>query len=835
MKRRTIALVMDYARGEYQSELRFGVERAAEAHGVDVVIALGEELGGPGTGTKAQNSIAGLIGADVADGVVVASATLGNHTGVESLVDFCRTFAPLPVCSIGVALAGIPSIVVDDGRAIELAVGHLLGEHGCRRVAYIGGRTTHAEEKLRADAYRRTLEAHAIPYDERLVAMGELTIESGHVAMRELMSRGVELDAVVAANDDMALGAIDLLKAHGVEIPRDVLVCGVDDVDVARYTKPSLTSVRQPIKHVAALAVETVLRLLDGEAVPLREAQPLELIRRESCGCARQVITRSARAEAPARDGSLSGALSSAEERQELARALHQAVSMPAAVLRGWPEELLSALDEELAGGEGRFLGALKHVLDRAGDERCFLDQFQLVITLLRARYRWRPGGARSSKPLEQLWHAARLLIGRASVRAEGRQRLSVEIAANDLSWTGRWLTTCLSLPLLKRTLASELDRLYFTRASLSLYEDARRATLKPFFLMENGRELSPPPESFPARLLAPPGFLKSSERGSVTVMPITFGGAEHYGVLVLGDGPNEAVCDAVRVQIGSAMKTAALHREIVCQVELRERLEQEAVRRELQVASHIQTTLAPPLSQIEGLELSAIMNPAPEVGGDYYDVFATSDGGWLAIGDVAGHGLAAGLILLMIHSMVSALTQGEPAASPRDILSTLNAAVHENIRNRLRRDQHAALLLLRYERSGRVTYAGAHEDIVVCRARTRRCERIPTSGVRVGAVPAIDAATRDEELVLEDGDLLVLYSDGVTQARDAREELFGLSRLCSIIEAAQDAPAEAIRDQILRGVEAFCPSPDDDVTIAVARYRAPAVLQPALDSANPS
>ncbi|XXT19598.1 SpoIIE family protein phosphatase [Sorangium sp. So ce429] len=831
MKRRTIALVMDYARGEHQSELRFGVERAAEVHDVDVVIALGEELGGPDTGTKAQSSIAGLIGADVADGVVVASATLGNHTGVESLVDFCRTFAPLPVCSIGIALAGIPSIVVDDGRAIELAVGHLLGEHGRRRVAYIGGRTTHTEAKLRADAYRRALEAHAIPYDERLVAIGELTIESGCVAMRELMSRGVELDAVVAANDDMALGAIDVLKAHGIEIPRDVLVCGSGDVEIARYTKPSLTSVRQPIKHVAALAVETVLRLLEGEAVPLRDAQPLELIPRESCGCALQVITRSARAEAPARDGSPSGA----EERQELARALDHAVSMPAAVLRGWPEELLSALDEELAGREGRFLGALRHLLDRAGDERCFLDQFQLVITLLRARYRWRPVGARSSKSLEQLWHAARLLIGRASVRAEGRQRLSVELAANDLSWTGRWLTTCLSLPLLKRTLASELDRLYFTRASLSLYEDARRATLKPFFLMENGRELSPPPESFPARLLAPPGFLKSRERGRVIVMPITFGGAEHYGILVLGDGPNEAVCDAVRVQIGSAMKTAALHREIVCQVELRERLEQEAVRRELQVASHIQTTLAPALSQLEGLDLSAIMNPAPEVGGDYYDVFATSEGGWLAIGDVAGHGLAAGLILLMIHSMVSALTQGEPAASPREVLSTLNAAVHENIQNRLRRDQHATLLLLRYERSGRVTYAGAHEDILVCRARTRRCERIPSSGVRVGAVPAIDAETRDEELVLEDGDILVLHSDGVTGARGAREELFGLERLCSIIEVAQDAPAEAIRDQILREVEAFCPSPGDDITIVVARYRAPAVLQPALDSGNPS
>ncbi|KYF57836.1 hypothetical protein BE08_12795 [Sorangium cellulosum] len=175
-----------------------------------------------------------------------------------------------------------------------------------------------------------------------------------------------------------------------------------------------------------------------------------------------------------------------------------------------------------------------------------------------------------------------------------------------------------------------------------------------------------------------------------------------------------------------------------------------------------------------------------------------------------------------MIQSMVSALTRRDPGASPARVLSAINAAVYDNVRGRLQRDEHATLLLLRYERGGRVTFAGAHDDIIVCRARTRRCVCIPSTGVWVGALPSIEAMTRDAEFVLEDGDLLVLYSDGVTEARNAHHEQFGLERLCSTIESVQPASVSAIRDRILRDVAGWCPSPDDDITLVVARYRAP-------------
>ncbi|WP_437979988.1 SpoIIE family protein phosphatase [Sorangium sp. So ce117] len=825
-KRRTIALLMDYVRGEYQSEVRFGVERAAEAHDVNLIIAFGETLACPGAARTAQNSMYHLIGAETVDGIIVASTTLCHHVGIEGMKRFCRSYAPLPICSLGMAIDGIPSLVVDNGLGLDLSVGHLVDDHGCQRVAYIGGPPSNEEAEVRADAYRRALADRSLRFDERLVAFGSFTIDTGRAAMREIIGRGAAFDAVVAANDNMALGAIEELKAHGLSVPRDLPVCGFDDAVIARFAKPSLSTIRQPIKRIGARAVDMIVRMIEGEPVPEYNLFPVELTLRESCGCGYQVEP----AGAP-KSKAWSAPLPSAGQRDDLERLLEKSVAIPAGSLDGWAGLLLSALEEELSGTEGRFLRAVESLLDAAGREGAILEHFQGMITLLREQFRRGHGALRDAvldEALERIWHASRIVIGSASVRAEGQQRLNVELASLYLSWSARSFSTCLSLPILRRMMASELPRMQFSRVAVSLYDtahDPQRTTMRALFLMEDGRELEPPAESFPARHLAPEGFLGGRERTSMIALPVAFGDEEKFGVAVLNSGANEMVYDALRLQIGSAVKAAALHWEVVRQVELRERLEQEKVRQESVVAARIQTTLVPAQLSVEGLELSAVMKPAAEVGGDYYDVLATDEGGWLGIGDVAGHGLAAGLVMLMIQSMISALTRNDPRASPGDILSAVNGAVYENVRGRLKRDEHATLLLLRYERSGRVTFAGAHDDIIVCRARTRRCVCIPSSGVWIGALPAIDAMTRDAEFVLEDGDVLVLYSDGVTEARNAHHEQFGLERLCSTIESSQSAPAEAIRDRILGEVEGWCPSPDDDITVVVARYSAPRTL----------
>src|SRR5262249_25460803 len=159
------------------------------------------------------------------------------------------------------------------------------------------------------------------------------------------------------------------------------------------------------------------------------------------------------------------------------------------------------------------------------------------------------------------------------------------------------------------------------------------------------------------------------------------------------------------------------------------------------------------------------------------------------------------------------------PDAKPSALLSVVNAVLYENVRDRLHQDEHATLSLIRYARSGKLTYAGAHEEIVVCRKASARCELLQTPGTWVAATRDISEVSVDTEVQLEDGDLLVLYTDGVLEAADERGELFGIERLCQEIERVQTESVEEIRDHLTRAVQGFLSRQEDDIAVLVARY----------------
>ena len=119
--------------------------------------------------------------------------------------------------------------------------------------------------------------------------------------------------------------------------------------------------------------------------------------------------------------------------------------------------------------------------------------------------------------------------------------------------------------------------------------------------------------------------------------------------------------------------------------------------------------------------------------------------------------------------------------------------------------------------------FAGAHEDLLIVRALTGKCERIPTLGTWVGATRDISSATEDQQAQLEDGDVLLLYTDGVIEAANAAGEHYGTDRLCAELEAAQHDSVTAIRDRLLSSVRAFLSVQDDDIALLVARHRRPA------------
>jgi PAS domain S-box-containing protein len=254
-------------------------------------------------------------------------------------------------------------------------------------------------------------------------------------------------------------------------------------------------------------------------------------------------------------------------------------------------------------------------------------------------------------------------------------------------------------------------------------------------------------------------------------------------------------------------------------EVLLNEAVRTAKIEEEIAIARRVQTSLLPRDLEMPGVELAATMIPASEVGGDYYDVLPLSDGGWIAIGDVSGHGLSAGLVMLMVQSAMAAATHSRDAATPRQVLRVVNDVLVDNIRRRMRHGDYVTLSLLRYFSDGRLLFAGAHQDLLYYSRRTGRVECIESPGTWLGADREIAHVTVDTELRVEEGDLIVLYTDGVTEAMNHAGEQLGIERLRAAVEEVAAEPVERVRDHVLACVRGWMATQEDDITVLALRF----------------
>jgi PAS domain S-box-containing protein len=258
----------------------------------------------------------------------------------------------------------------------------------------------------------------------------------------------------------------------------------------------------------------------------------------------------------------------------------------------------------------------------------------------------------------------------------------------------------------------------------------------------------------------------------------------------------------------------------------LNERLKAENLRMEaeLDVTRRLQQMLLPTdeeLRQIEGLDIAGFMQPADEVGGDYYDVLPHNGALKIGIGDVTGHGLESGVVMLMLQTAVRTL-QTSGVEDPVYFMDILNRLLHANLQ-RMNVDKSMTLALLDYH-MGQLRLSGQHEQLIVMR-RGGEMQLIDTVdlGFPLGIESGITRFMREVPLVeLEPGDGVVLYSDGITEAENEAKEFYGLERLCQVVSAHWDKPAEAIKDAVVADVREFIGQQKiyDDLTLLVVKQK---------------
>lgn len=257
----------------------------------------------------------------------------------------------------------------------------------------------------------------------------------------------------------------------------------------------------------------------------------------------------------------------------------------------------------------------------------------------------------------------------------------------------------------------------------------------------------------------------------------------------------------------------------------LNDRLKADNVRMsaELEVTKQLQQMILPKpaeLKAIAGLDIVGYMEPADEVGGDYYDVLYADGVVTLGIGDVTGHGLESGILMLMTQTAVRTLHEmGE--TDPVRFLDTLNRTLYKNVL-RMNIDRNLTLAVLNYS-DGKVSISGQHEETLIVRAGGL-VERIDT--IDLGLPIALEENISDfidRTLVdLHPGDGIVLYTDGITEAKNMDRSQYGLERLCAIVSQHWQQSAEAIKQAVIADVHEFIGEQKqfDDISLLILKQQ---------------
>jgi sigma-B regulation protein RsbU (phosphoserine phosphatase) len=245
-----------------------------------------------------------------------------------------------------------------------------------------------------------------------------------------------------------------------------------------------------------------------------------------------------------------------------------------------------------------------------------------------------------------------------------------------------------------------------------------------------------------------------------------------------------------------------------------------EALRREVEIAHQIQTAILPVSPAVRGFEVAARMKPADDVGGDLYDILAFEDTFWVLVGDVSGHGINSGLVMMMAQAAAYGAIADDPHCTPAAVIAAVNRVVHENVRRRMRRDDYMTLMAARHMGDGRFLAAGAHQPIFLVRAGGR-VDVVESPGPWVGLSPSVEPPPVAEYgFEIGPGELVCFVTDGVIEARDAGEALFGEERVRAVLAGLDRSSASQAIAALFEAVQAHSPVPADDVTAVALRRK---------------
>lgn len=296
VKRKNIAVYLPQIYAEYIAELRKSIETAAEEKGYRLVFftCFGDNSNiDVKTETNLQydegeRSIFRMANLELVDGVLLLYDAFAK-TQYDEICDLIRNRCSCPVVNFRTPLEGVEgihNIFVDDSGAFSDMIQHYIDVHHCSKIDLVTGPKDNVHSEFRMNIFKEVIRKNNIPYEEERIHWGNFWKNCGEGIVAEIMASELDMpEAIVCANDYMAISVIDALQARGISVPEQILVSGYDDVVESRYNHPAVTTIKQPMQAMGRKAIELLERIWAGEEVEQDVYLQEEIVLRHSCGC----------------------------------------------------------------------------------------------------------------------------------------------------------------------------------------------------------------------------------------------------------------------------------------------------------------------------------------------------------------------------------------------------------------------------------------------------------------------------------------------------------------------------------------------------------------------
>jgi DNA-binding LacI/PurR family transcriptional regulator len=584
-QRKTIGVFTSQVGRAWGSEFIAGITEAAEARDVNVVHFIGgplQPIASPED--KTSFGLYDLAKPGQFDGLIL-TADVAYGVSASELGKLRELYGDLPIVTQSVEVPGAAMFIPNNLEGMRAALRHLIEDHGYKHIAFIRGIPGQIDAEQRYQAYRDELQAHDLRFDENLVVDGDYTPESGRSAVRVLLEeRALRFQAIVAANDRMAFGALEALQQRGVRVPDDVAVTGFDNLREAQAIGVPLTTVRQSFYTAGKQAFETLLKCTEGGTVPKTTVTPTQLLVRWSCGCMPENVRQAAVAP---REVAQTGKL---ENKREVAlRALLNAAgitdqdpTLPQfkdAFGRSWDAFLL-ALGEKISSDE--FLKTVNAMIELMQKHNLSTTVWHSVISMMR---RYALGGIISHTVMlkaENLFQQARLLAGELSQRSQAYHRLVLEQQESILQGFSFSMAPAMTLDEIGAAISEHFPHMGIERWYVMYYSDVKSPQTVSAPIPENYNllfqyedskfEIPVQRSSKGTGQLIPRGKTPHDHRYTAVVMPLSLA-QNRFGFMWAEMGPRDW---EVYVRIRNLVSSALLRTMLVQQ---REQAQQEVER----------------------------------------------------------------------------------------------------------------------------------------------------------------------------------------------------------------------------------------------------------------